>query len=112
VFSGDHNSLLVMVDDEVANDREASLCFWGAWASASATFKIKGDVDRKAFEAAMDAIDRSLNGHLTAEPRSVPMTVLILVCGRVSVMKNPVLNLAEIDSAVIHDLSTVPRSAR
>jgi hypothetical protein len=35
IFSGDHNLLLVMVDDEVANDREASLCFWGALASAS-----------------------------------------------------------------------------
>jgi hypothetical protein len=54
-----------MVDDDFANDREAFLCFWSAYASASATFKLQGDVDRKAFEAAMDAIDRKLNGHLT-----------------------------------------------
>jgi hypothetical protein len=39
------------------------------------------------------------------------MTVLILICGRVSVMKNQLLDLTAIDSAVIHDLSTVPRSA-
>jgi hypothetical protein len=51
----------VLVPTDVANDREASLCFHAGIVSAGATWDLKNAIDRKAFDAAMDSIKRDLS---------------------------------------------------